>query len=61
MAAMVIQVPRRLTLESSVQFACKLRDLPESNVYVLDFGGVGRIEPFALLYLSPFLTPPGRF
>ena len=48
----VIQVPRRLTLESSVQFACKLRDLPESDAYIFDFGGVGRIEPFALLYLS---------
>lgn len=52
MSAIVVQVPRRLTLESSVQFACELRDLPESEVYVLDFGGVGRIEPFALLFLS---------
>lgn len=52
MGTIVIRVPRRLTLESSVQFACELRDLPESEVYILDFGGVGRIEPFALLFLS---------
>lgn len=52
MGAIVIPVPRRLTLESSVQFACQLRDLPNAETYILDFGGVGRIEPFALLFLS---------
>lgn len=48
----VISVPRRLTLESSVKFACTLRDSPESESYILDFSKVGRIEPFALLFLS---------
>lgn len=52
MEAIVIPVPRRLTLESSVRFACELRDLKASGVYILDFNGVGRIEPFALLFLS---------
>ncbi|MFB2752195.1 hypothetical protein ACE02G_00855 [Shewanella xiamenensis] len=52
MEALVIPVPRRLTLETTVQFACKLRDLPPLESYVFDFSGVGRIEPFSLLFLS---------
>lgn len=52
MDATVISVPRRLTLETTVQFACDLRDLPPSESYVFDFYGVGRMEPFALLFLS---------
>ncbi|MGH1486503.1 MAG: hypothetical protein ACRBCI_09805 [Cellvibrionaceae bacterium] len=52
MDTIVIPVPRRLTLETTVQFACHLRDAPESESYILDFSSVGRIEPFALLFLS---------
>jgi hypothetical protein len=52
MEVVVVRVPRRLTMETSVQFACKLRDLQEAETYVFDFGAVGRIEPFALLFLS---------
>lgn len=52
MERIVIPVPRRLTLESTVQFACQLRDVPASASYVIDFYDVGRIEPFAMLFLS---------
>lgn len=45
-------VPRRLTLESTVQFACELANLPPDQNFLFDFGNVGRIEPFALLFLS---------
>jgi len=47
-----ISVPRRLTFETSVQFACELKKQPDALSYIFDFGDVGRIEPFALLYLS---------
>ena len=52
METILVPVPRRLTLENTVQFSCQLRDLPKSESYVLDFTNVGRIEPFALLFLS---------
>jgi hypothetical protein len=52
MEAIVIKVPRRLTLETTVKFSCELRDIPKCESYILDFSGVGRIEPFALLFLS---------
>lgn len=48
----VVTVPRRLTLESTVHFACDLSRLPPAENYIFDFGNVGRIEPFALLFLS---------
>ncbi|MGZ8937423.1 MAG: hypothetical protein ACXW02_08080 [Halobacteriota archaeon] len=48
----LVIVPRRLTLESSVDFACELAALPDAKEYFFDFRDVGRIEPFALLFLS---------
>lgn len=47
-----ITLPRRLTLESTIQFANELHEVPESKKYVLDFQLVGRIEPYAMLFLS---------
>lgn len=47
-----VYLPRRLTLESTIQFANKLHEVPESKEYVLDFQLVGRIEPYAMLFLS---------
>jgi hypothetical protein len=48
-----IQVPNRLTFETASQFGCALADMEiEHDHYMLDFNRVGRIEPFALLYLG---------
>lgn len=52
MDSILIKAPRRLTLETTVKFANQICDLPDSDRYIFDFGKVGRIEPFALLYLS---------
>jgi len=52
MTKYLINVPRRLTLESSVSFARELAALPDADEYIFNFGAVGRIEPFALLFLS---------
>lgn len=49
----VIQVPNRLTFETASRFGCELMNTSlEHCEYVLDFKGVGRVEPFALLYLG---------
>ena len=48
----IVYLPRRLTLESTIQFANELHSVPESKEYVLDFQLAGRIEPFAMLFLS---------
>lgn len=47
-----IELPRRLTLENTIQFSNTLYNLPDAEEYVLDFLNVGRIEPFGLLFLS---------
>lgn len=52
MAKHLVTVPRQLTLETTVRFACDLTKLPDIEEFVFDFGNVGRIEPFALLFLS---------
>lgn len=48
----IITLPRRLHLENTVQFSSELQNLPEAEEYLIDFQHVGRIEPFALLFLS---------
>ncbi|WP_185230347.1 hypothetical protein [Teredinibacter franksiae] len=48
----VVPLPRRMTLESTIQFANDLHSLPKALEYVLDFQHVGRIEPYSLLFLS---------
>jgi anti-anti-sigma regulatory factor len=49
----VIQVPPRLTFETASKFVCMLGEVSlDFEHYVLDFNGVGRVEPFALLYLG---------
>jgi hypothetical protein len=52
MDAVRINVPKHLTLETTVKFASDICELPKADLYVFDFGEVGRIEPFALLFLS---------
>lgn len=52
MDPIIIQIPRRFTLETTVQFACVLRDLQDAEQYIFNFAGAGRIEPFALLFIS---------
>lgn len=52
MTKFFVKVPRRLTLESTVKFACELSNLPNADEYIFDYSDVGRIEPFALLFLS---------
>jgi len=52
MKPIIIKVPKRLTLETTVKFANLICELPDSNRYTFDFDKVGRIEPFALLFLS---------
>ncbi len=39
-------------MESAVEFAQEICNLPPADTYTFDFGAVGRIEPFALLFLS---------
>lgn len=49
----VIQVPNRLTFETASKFGCELLNVPLTHEeYILDFRGVGRVEPFALIYLG---------
>ncbi len=49
----VIQVPNRLTFETASRFGCELMAMPlDHDEFILDFNGVGRVEPFALLYLG---------
>ena len=47
-----VAVPRRLPFETAVQFSCELASLPLDRNFFFDFDNVGRIEPFALLFLS---------
>lgn len=47
-----VYLPRRLTLESTIEFANELHDVPQAKEYILDFQLVGRIEPYAMLFLS---------
>lgn len=39
-------------METTVHFAREICELPDGDIYIFDFGQVGRIEPFALLFLS---------
>jgi hypothetical protein len=49
----IITVPNRLTFETASKFVCLLNRTPlEHDEYVLDFKSVGRVEPFALLYVG---------
>lgn len=49
----IIQVPKRLTFETASSFGCDLMAIPLTHEeFTLDFNGVGRVEPFALLYLG---------
>ena len=45
-------IPAQLKLTNTVQFARTLYDLPESKLYMPDFGSVTWIEPFAMLILA---------
>lgn len=49
----VIHVPNRLTFETASKFGCDLLNTTlDHEEYILDFKAVGRVEPFALLYLG---------
>ena len=52
MTTIVIPVPRRLLLEATIKFAQELLNIPEADEYIFDFSRTGRIEPFALIFLS---------
>lgn len=52
MESHTVYLPRRLTLESTIEFANELHILPQAKRYILDFQHVGRIEPYAMLFLS---------
>lgn len=52
MSPISVQVPRRSTLEVAVAFAEEISKLPLSEEFVFQFENTGRIEPFALLFLS---------
>jgi hypothetical protein len=42
----VIQVPNRLTFETASRFGCELMAMPlDHDEFILDFNGVGRVEP----------------
>jgi anti-anti-sigma regulatory factor len=49
----IIKIPNRLTFETASKFGCTLSNTEiDADAYVLDFSQVGRIEPFAMLYLG---------
>lgn len=52
MSEHTVQMPRRLALQETVNFACDLERLPAADNYIFDFAQTGRIEPFAMLFLS---------
>ncbi|MDO8355515.1 MAG: hypothetical protein Q7U76_03900 [Nitrospirota bacterium] len=48
----VVNVPNGLNLAGSIEFAIQLRSLPPADEYLFDFGKVGWVSPFSLLYIS---------
>jgi len=45
-----ISGPDELNFESALDFVKQLQSEPEAKRFVFDFNGLGRIEPFAMLY-----------
>jgi len=52
MNEIIIEVPRYLIFERTIDFINSFKNLDSKNKYIFDFEKLKRIDPFSLLYLS---------
>lgn len=50
-----IVIPSRLTPDELLPFSAQLRAVPVEEGYLLDFRGVGHVEPFGMLFLAALI------
>lgn len=53
--ALTITIPSRLTPDALLPFSAQLRSIAVEESYLLDFRGVGHVEPFGMLFLAALI------
>ena len=60
MAQFKLKAPGQLNMPSAILFASEIEHAPDADVYLVDFGSVRLIEPFAMLLISSELRKLAR-